>query len=66
MDKFGYFLEGYFKNQKINESLLKAINFYTLFISTRALDYFMKNNPKYYKSAAKTHNKILEHIVKTI
>jgi len=56
------FLEGYFQNNCADKYLRNAIHFYTLFISARALEYFISTDSKHFASALNTHRDILKYM----
>ncbi|HEX6976864.1 MAG TPA: phosphotransferase [Patescibacteria group bacterium] len=61
-DDFGNFLDGYTGGKKFSDVEKSNLAFYLLFISSRALAYFYRNNSPYLAIAKDTHTKVLAYL----
>lgn len=59
---FANFLNGYLESKKLSDAEKSNLAFYLLFISSRALSYFYRNNDPYLPAAKETHNKVLMYL----
>lgn len=59
---FANFLEGYLGGRKLSDTEKSNLAFYLVFISSRALSYFYKNNNPYLPTARETHGKVLKYL----
>lgn len=61
-DDFTIFLNGYNRGQKLSDTERSNLIFYLLFISSRALTYFYRNNSSYLTTAKETHKRVLDYV----
>lgn len=61
-ENYKAFLMGYLGTKTLTDSDKSVLSFYLLFISARALNYFLMTESKYIKIATDTHDRVLKFV----